>query len=290
VVKRIVPYLTGVGVRAILVLAIASPAHAQGDRSFAGPFVVDRALAVVYGGPTWQDAGLRSYADYEDDVAFVEALFDVAYVEDGVDKHVVIATLTPRPRSQHSCHACAPLLGGAVFRASGSSWEIEAAGRIIGRGHAWYGTASSLELVRIGPGRYGLVHRIEDVSGGYENKSIELIFPRDGALAVQFSAPVLSGPGPGACGIPEEQHLRLAVDETNAAASGAGAGLFDLVVDSRWNDARCLVIDRETMSFEGQVCHRVSRFAHRDDHYVLVAHETDECTPLPTGVRISTRG
>lgn len=37
-VKRIVPYLTGVGVLAILVLAIASPAHAQADRSFAGPF------------------------------------------------------------------------------------------------------------------------------------------------------------------------------------------------------------------------------------------------------------
>ena len=185
--KRIVPYLTEVGVFAILMLADASSGHAQNDRSFAGPFAVDRALAVVFGGRTWQDPALRSYPGYDDNVAFVEALFDAAYVEDGVDKHVVIATLTPRPRSQHSCHACAPLLGGAVFRTSGDSWEIEAAGRIIGLGHAWYGRASSLELVRIGPGRHGLMHRIEDVNGGYEDKSIELIFARDGTLVASVA-------------------------------------------------------------------------------------------------------
>jgi hypothetical protein len=267
-----------------------TPAAAQGDRSFEGPFVVERALEIIYGGSTWQDAELLNDPGYDDGRAFVAPLFDAAYVEDSVEKHIVIATLTPRPRSQNSCHACSPLQGGAVFRASGDSWEIEAVGRIIGLGHAWYGLSSSLRLVRIGPERYGLLHRIEDIHGGYEDKSLELIFAQDGMLAIQFAAPPVSGPGPGACGIPEEQHLRLTFDGSGVVSREADAGLFDLLVDRRWNDARCRILEDAVATFEGQVCHRVSRYEFRDGGYTLVGNDIDECTALPENVRISLKG
>jgi hypothetical protein len=270
-----------------LTLAGSSPAIAQGDRSFDGPFAVERALALIYGGPVWEDPRISSYPNFETDRAFVEPLFDAAYVEGGNAKHVVIATLTPRPWSEYRCHACSPLIGGAVFRADGDSWTIEAVGTVIGLGHAWYGTHSSLDLVRIGPNRFSLLHAIEDVNGGYESKRVSLIFARDGDLAVRFEESIVESPGPGACGIPEEQHLRVTMGEPDEAGGGA---LFDLIVDMRWNDARCRMLEPEVATFEGQVCHRVSRYRHTDDAYVLVATERDECTPLPENVRVSLRG
>jgi hypothetical protein len=290
------------GVLAGLALTGSSPAGAQGVPSFDGPFAVDQALALIYGGTEWDDPRLLRYTRFGGERAFVEPLFDASYVEDGVEKHVVIATLTPQPRSQYACHACSPLLGGAVFRSNGGSWTVEAAGPILEFGHAWYGTHSWLELVRIGPDRFGLRHRIADMHGGYEDKSASLIFASDGELAVRFAAPAISGPGPGACGIPGEQHLGLTADEPDEAderderderdeaADDRGNTLFDILVDARWNDARCRMIEDDAATFEGQVCHRVTRYRHTDGAYELVATELDECTPLPEGVIVSFRG
>jgi hypothetical protein len=278
-------------IRAVLgaaALTCAIPAGAQDARSFGGAFSADRALALVYGGPVWNSPELSRYPSFTEQRAFIEPLFEAAYVEGGVEKHIVIATLTPQPRREYSCHACGPLLGGAVYRAEGSSWTLEAAGPIIEFGHAWYGSNSWLELVRIGADRHGLLHRIEDMGGGYEDKSASLIFASGGELAVQFAAPPVSGPGPGACGIPEEQHLLVTIDAPDAPASEIA--LFDVIVDARWNDARCGSLEGGVMTFSGQVCQRVSRYRSADGVYALVATERDECVPLPEGVRISPRG
>ena len=92
---------------------------AQPAASFAGDFDPGKALAVVYGSQTWSDPRLREYADFPQGRAFVVPAFDAAFNEQGVEKHIVLATLTPRPAAAYNCNACSPLLGGAVFRKEG---------------------------------------------------------------------------------------------------------------------------------------------------------------------------
>ena len=280
--------LRSVGILVIVGSTTGGVALAQDDRSFAGAFTPEQALTLVYGGMVWESPALSGFR-YSEPRAFIEPLFDAAYVEDGVEKHIVIAALTPQPPAQYfRCHACSPLLGGGVVRADGESWTLEAAGPILEFGHAWHGTHGWLDLVRVGPDRFGVLHRKSDMSGGYEDKSASLFLARDGTLEIAFEAPKVNGPGPGACGIPHEQHLRLTIDETEEP--GDDVELFDVIVDAQWNDADCRMIDAETMTYDGQVCHRVTRYRYSDGAYVLSATELDECTPLPEGVRNSLRG
>lgn len=246
--------------------------------SFRGEFDPLLALTVVYDGklPTSRVNNFRKGDD------FIEPLYDAAYVEGGVDKHVVIATLTPRPRSEYDCHGCPPMLGGAVFRRDGDVWRIESTGLRIEQGHAWFdGRHGKLTLVHVGPDSYGLLHQIEDVAQGDESKRASLIFGVDGVLASRLAVPSVAGPGPGACGVPA-QHLKVGILEAGAGNTGSEPGFYDVAVDALWNDGGCESIDGGTRARSyGRACHRITRYRYRDGTYVQTAVETDVCTQLP---------
>src|SRR5690606_39449020 len=121
----------------------------------AGPITGDlnagSALVSVYGSLEWNDQRLASYQDFRDGHAHVEPAFDATFEEGGATKRIVIATLTPKPRREYNCHACSPMLGGAVFRRDGDSWRRESTGEVIQLSSAWH---ASLQLMQIGPDRY----------------------------------------------------------------------------------------------------------------------------------------
>lgn len=260
--------------------------------SFQGEFDPLLALTVVYGArEPWNDARTSRKSFFQSDGDFIEPLYDAAYVENGLDKHVVIATLTPRPRSEYDCHACTPMLGGAVFRRDGNLWRIESKGLKIEPGHAWFdGKHGRLALVHVGPDRYGLLHQVMDAAGGSERMSASLIFGVDGVLASRLVVPPVMGPGPGACGMPA-QHLKVDVLESGAANADAaaaidrarsGAGLYEIAVDALWNEGGCESIEggRRARSY-GRACHRTTRYRHREGTYVQTAVDIDVCTQLP---------
>lgn len=271
------------------------------NASFRGEFNPDTALTLVYGRETWSDRLARRRNTFDSGQDFIEPLYDAAYVEDGVEKHVVIATLTPRPRSQYDCHACSPMLGGAVFRRKGDEWRIESTGLKIEPGHAWLdGKHDRLALVRIGRNRYGLLHEVHDVGQGYESMKASLIFGIDGVLASRLMVPDVEGAGPGVCGAPP-QHLNVDIlgagavaaspDSTvdNASSDSAG-GFYGVVVEAQWNEARCEPVeggDRARLS--GRVCQRTSRYQYRDGTYVRTDVESDVCRELPVQL-VDTRG
>jgi hypothetical protein len=262
--------------------------------SFQGEFDPLLALTVVYGArEPWNNARTSRLGFFQSGGDFIEPLYDVAYVEDGVHKHVVIATLTPRPRSEYDCHGCPPVLGGAVFRRDGDVWRIESKGLRIEQGHAWFdGRHGKLTLVHVGQDRYGLLHQIEDVAQGDESKRASLIFGVDGVLASRLVVPPVHGPGPGACGMPA-QHLK--VDILNAGASNTDSavatghasansesGFYEVVVDALWNDGGCESREGGARAKSyGRACHRTTRYRYRDGSYVQTAVETDVCTQLP---------
>lgn len=276
---------------------------------FEGAFDVIPALTLVYGRAPWSDSAaallvasenrsspMQQLVDpilAENDEPFVEPLFDQAFVEDGAEKHVVVATLTPRPRSLYGCHACSPMLGGAVFRRDGDAWLLESAGPEIERAHAWFdGVHGDLSLVRIGAERYALLHRNDDQGGGYENRARSLIFGRDGVLASRLTVrtPANGGstPGPGACAVPE-----IGLEVTVAEMDPPGdEGMFDIVADARWNEARCVDVELDDgpgVAASGESCRKRTRYRFVDGEYRPVAIEIDVCTPIPP-TTVSPRG
>jgi hypothetical protein len=197
----------------------------------------------------------------------------------------VIATLLPRPQSQHNCHACSPMLGGAVFRRDGERWQLEAVGREIEEGHAWFDDKhGGLSLIRIGPERFGLLHRNDDVGGGYEHRRRSLIFDLGGELRAGFvyrMPETGDTPGPGACPVPEIG-LELSILDEDPPGD---AGLFDVMIDASWNDARCAVVELDGgpgqgLTASGESCRRRARYRFEDGEYRLLATELDSCTPI----------
>lgn len=264
---------------------------AQSRTSFTGDFDPVVALTVVYGREPWNDLLATRRNTFGNGQDFIEPLYDAGYVEGGVEKHVVIATLTPRPRSQYNCHACSPMLGGAVFRREGDVWRIESAGLKIEPGHAWFdGQHGRLALVRVGRDRYGLLHQIHDVGQGIESMSASLIMAVDGVLARRLVVPPVGGPGPGACGMPA-QHLKVDVLETGADGPDSGAGnadadpgpgLYEVAVDALWNDARCESVEGGLgAKWSGRACQRTTRYRYRDGAFVPSDAGVDVCSPLP---------
>jgi hypothetical protein len=290
--------LTSLALIVSLSAGLLAPGLAQDSprprTSFKGEFDPLLALTVVYGArEPWNDAHTSRLNYFQNGEDFVEPLYDAAYVEGGVDKHVVIATLTPRPRSEYDCHGCPPVLGGAVFRHDGDVWRIESTGLKIEQGHAWFdGRHGKLTLVHVGPDRYGLLHEVNDGSGGEESMRASLIFGVDGVLASRLVVPPVEGLGPGACGMPA-QHLKVDFLEAGAGNAGSavtagragadsGPGFYELTVDTLWNDGRCEYIEGNTRArSSGRACHRTTRYRYRDGTYVQTAVETNVCTQLP---------
>lgn len=289
--------LTSLALVLSLSTGLLTPSVAQDSpqprTSFRGEFDPVLALTVVYGAhEPRNDARTSRLNFFQSGGDFIEPLYDTAYVEGGVDKHVVIATLTPQPRSEYQCHACVPMLGGAVFRRDGDVWRVESTGLKIEPGHAWFdGRHGQLTLVRVGPDRYGLLHQINDVSGGYEIMRTSLIFGADGVLASRLVVPPVEGLGPGACGMPA-QHLRVDILEAGAgnadsamvagrAGTNSKSGLYDVAVDALWNDGGCEYIEGGTRARSyGRSCHRLTRYRYREGAYVQDAVGIDVCTQL----------
>lgn len=260
----------------VAALGISVPVGAaQSTAPLVGDFDAGRALAGVYGSLDWVDPRIDRFARFPGSRAHVEPLFDASFQEGGSTKHVVIATLTPRPKREFNCHACSPILGGAVFRRDGDAWVRESTGELIQLSSAWNAT---LKLIQVGPDRHALLHQVDDIHGGSETRQATLIFGVGGELAVRFRADGFVAPGPGACALPE-QHLRVKA----VADESREQEYFDLMVDAKWNEATCRNSedgDGPVVTSSGRECRRVSRYRFREGSYQPIATDVDECKTL----------
>ena len=153
------------------------------------------ALALLYGGVVWKSDKLKSYFEGQD-YGYVSVAFETSYVEQGQNKRVVIVRITPRPAEDYACHACAPVIGGGIFKWSATGWAVESKGEIVGWGNSFGETFS---LVEVGPDRYGVLDNITDVHQGYEDKSIRLVISYNGSFRSALNVGFGEKPGPGAC-------------------------------------------------------------------------------------------
>jgi hypothetical protein len=127
----------------------------------------------------------------------VYVAFDAPYSEEGIQKHIVItATMPP---GGHSCHACAPLIGGAVFRQSGEQWVVEAVNKYIAvTGKYGETDRETISLAKIGPSSYGVLFQGDDVHQGDVSNYVSLIV-LDGPSLVEALMFFVEGPTEASC-------------------------------------------------------------------------------------------
>ncbi len=194
-----------------LLLGVLLPVGAGGEvaKSLDGEISGLRVLKLLYGELSDDNGKAREPAvwrnvkvpdelkDFSDETtADVYVAFEAAYSEDGTQKYIVITQARPSG-SDFGCHACAPLIGGAIFAKTGNRWVLEVETKyidLIGK----YGLAEPMELVEIGPQKHGILVRADDMNQGYESRFVVLIGSLDGELGGLF-VDGFEGPGEGAC-------------------------------------------------------------------------------------------
>jgi hypothetical protein len=222
-----------------LLLFCTGDLYSEEVKTIKSPFNPNNALNLLYGGNTFSDASLSKYF-HGQSIGYISLAFKSSYIENGQEKHIVISHITPEPADEYVCHACYPLIGGAVFSKAGGGWKMESGSKIIGWGGSFQ---EEMNLVKIGPDRYGVKLLVEDDSQGYETKLIWLILPHNTELSEALEVGFGEKPGPGACG-KRAQKQTVELEMVNAE----GSEYFDVISHVKRNNGSCkkLSAQRET--------------------------------------------
>lgn len=188
--------------RAAAPLLLAASAQAQVPVAIEQPPKPEVAMKMVYGGNTWRDARVAAFFGGRSPTlrAEVREVFRAPYVEQDVDKLMLVYQLTPGPREQFRCPACVPALGAAVLAADAQGrWRLHAKGPLLMAGAPGSGD-EDLQLLQIDEQRWVLRSRRHDQDRGRESRSERLVLERDGELQLGAELGFDDKPGPQACG------------------------------------------------------------------------------------------
>jgi len=189
------------GAAAPLLLAAAN-ALAQLPVAIEQPPKPELAMKMVYGGSSWRDARVAAFFGGRSPTlrAEVREVFRARYVEQDVDKLMLVYQLTPGPREQFRCPACVPALGAAVLAADAQGrWRLRAKGPLLMAGTPGSGD-EDLQLLQLDEQRWILRSRRHDQDRGRESRSERLVLERDGELQLGAELGFDDKPGPQACG------------------------------------------------------------------------------------------
>jgi hypothetical protein len=184
----------------------------------------------------------KYYPEDKDGEVFVA--FEAKYEESGIEKYVLVTQTRPANVLSYSCHQCAPLIGCFVFRKSNNSWIEENQNRYVGIIGKWGWInkktidrlrKDTVELIKVGPEKHGVLIRGDDVGQGYENYYFYLIVPHKDSLRVSLRAGI-EGAGPGACSdlaAKNRQKISLAFDKNDESE------YYGVTVIKQWNKGPC---------------------------------------------------
>lgn len=187
---------------AVPLLFAAAGALAQLPVAIEQPPKPELAMKMVYGGSSWRDARVAAFFGGRSPTlrAEVREVFRARYVEQDVDKLMLVYQLTPGPREQFRCPACVPALGAAVLAADAQGrWRLRAKGPLLMAGAPGSGD-EDLQLLQLDEQRWILRSRRHDQDRGRESRSERLVLERDGELQLGAELGFDDKPGPQACG------------------------------------------------------------------------------------------
>lgn len=190
-----------------------------------------KALIDLYGGTTYYDKRLFKY--FKNATGYVTPVFERKFSEGGKEKLLVVGVITTSEERIDSCHACVPVIGGAIFIKQGSKWVVESEQKIIGWGGP-YGSEGDISVVQIGKNKYGVSIRDTDMSQGYESLGIRLLVPYNGKLVEALQDGFSESPSEGAC---DPNPLPQSFDVKFVPVNNAE--YFDIVTRAKFNEGNC---------------------------------------------------
>lgn len=196
------------------------------------------ALLALYGGLKWEDKRLIEYCEYQ--TGYITPAFESRFTEGGTEKLLAIGIIAPEEGSISACHACVPLIGGAIFVKQGAKWVVESEDKIIGWGGP-YGTTGDIRIVRIGNDKFGVLIKVNDMHQGYEDIRYRILVPKNGRLILALDIGFSEQPSEGAC--EDVTNLLQSIDLNFEPTDDSE--YFDITARFQFNDGDCKHIVRK---------------------------------------------
>jgi hypothetical protein len=107
----------------------------------------------------------------------VSVLLMSQVVEGGFKKTYLVTSAKPiNTNMEYDCHACAPAIGFGVFAWQSQHWVLQSVNAAVGLYGGW-GSPPSIDLVRIGPEKHGLILHVGSTGQGYTEAFARLLAP-----------------------------------------------------------------------------------------------------------------
>ena len=188
------------------------------------PFIVKTALELMYGSNVTISTDEKSdqwYAqwtvtpkqakDYfnDDSVYYVNSRVFMAlpFYANDTDNYLVLTSSLPDSDNSlgdfWQCHACAPVIGGAILTAKNGAWVLTAKTLDIGNIGEW-GRTEQGNLIVIGRDHYAVIFQFTYMAQGDIDKTMVIVGPVGNQLKVLLDIPVAGNDTNGTCAMEEE--------------------------------------------------------------------------------------
>jgi len=186
-------------------------------------------------------------------------------VEAGTSKMVLLTYAVPlnlQPLLQgeepFTCHACAPLIGAAVFTMTGGKWEHESFAVVVARAGAWGQPPKSIRVINIGPQRIGIEITDTGTGQGETTMAKRLFVPWAGKVNEALMT-IVSDDNKGNCGtdLPPCYANRKRLE----FVAGKNADYYDIIMTLSGTDMA------DSRQYGVKRVHGVERFKFTEEKY-----------------------
>lgn len=144
-----------------------------------------------------------NFSNYTSGYVFIA--YEEKYLEEGKEKYIIVTQTLDKQMPQ--CHACIPVIGGAVFVKDNDKWVLESENKYIAITGKWGWMVfpdnvyknNPIKMIKIEPKKWALMYKMNDIHQGYENIWIQLIIPYKNTIINALPGFWLEGATPGAC-------------------------------------------------------------------------------------------
>jgi hypothetical protein len=126
------------------------------------------------------------------------AFFNALASEKGSKKFILLTYAVPKDR-EFSCHACAPVIGMAVFSRAGREWTIESSSRAVTTSGGYAHPPTGIRIVQIGSRLPAIEIRDSGTGGGETTTGLLILAPWKGTVNLALER-VIADNDAGGCG------------------------------------------------------------------------------------------
>jgi hypothetical protein len=165
---------------------IASPRQSGTNETFG----VEQAMKIFYGNydrdRKVSAASLprekSSFPSAGEEQMTIRSLFSASSTDAGMPYFVLLTYAVPSNDEEYGCHACAPIIGMAVFSLQRSRWTLEASNRAVTVAGSFGQPPKDVELIQIGTNHPAV--KIVDIGGGQGETTavLQLLVPWRGTV------------------------------------------------------------------------------------------------------------